>query len=79
MLTPTPSVWPYGYSICIGVANDGVALSEIVSVGCGADWLGGSEWAVGWLEMLVADLWIVCSKVGAGGSWESGRGMRWWW
>ena len=79
MLTPTPSAWPYGYLICVGGANGRVTWSEMIFVECWAELLSGSEGAVKWLEISMAVMLMVCSKVGAGGSWKSGGGMLWWW
>ena len=61
--TPTPSAYPYGYSIWTGGASDGEALVEIGWVGDGAELPVGPKGAVSWLvEMLRVGTALVSSK-----------------
>ena len=79
VLIPTPSAKPYGYSIGAGGANEGVAVSEVNSVGSCTVLLGGSEGAVGWLMMISWVVMVVAgSRGGDKGSGTSGRSVACW-
>ena len=80
VLTPTPSAYPYGYSIWVGGANGDGALAAVGSgVGC-AEVLSGPGGGVGRLvEMSLMVAVMRCSMWGSGGSWTSGGGVLWWW